>query len=71
MQELLALYRFALLYGDRGLAEVLARALRSDPRLRGIADVELQALPRGPARWSGAAERAVAGALRRIDSTRP
>jgi hypothetical protein len=71
MQELLALYRFALRCGDRRLAEALARALRSDPGLRGIADLELQALPRGPARWSGAAERAAAGTLRRIDSTRP
>ena len=70
MQELLALYRFALRSGDRRLAEALARAMSSDSRLRGIADLELQALPRGPARRSGAAERAVAGALRRIDSTR-
>jgi hypothetical protein len=68
MQELLGLYRFALRSGDRALAEALARALRSDPRLRGLADLELQGLPRGPARWSGAAERAVDAVLRRIGS---
>jgi hypothetical protein len=66
MQELLALYRFALRSGDRRLAEALGRAMRSDPELRALADLELQALPRGPARRSGAAERAVAAALRRI-----
>lgn len=69
MQELLALYRFALRSGDRRLAEALARALHSDPLLRRQADLDLQDLPRGPARWSGAAERAVGAALRGIDST--
>jgi len=69
MQELLALYRFALRSGDRRLAEALAGALRSDPRLRRRADLDLQKLPRGPARWSEAGERAVAAVLRRIDST--
>jgi hypothetical protein len=69
MQELLALYRFALRSGDRRLAEALARAMRSDPLLRRQADMHLQLLPRGPVRWSGAAERAVTAALRRIDST--
>lgn len=68
MQELLALYRFALRSGDRRLAEALARAMRSDPVLRRQADIHLQLLPRGQARWSEAAERAVAAALRRIDS---
>jgi hypothetical protein len=68
MQELLALYRFALRSGDRRLAEALARAMRSDPMLRRQADMHLQLLPRGQARWSEAAERAVAAALRRIDS---
>jgi hypothetical protein len=70
MQELLALYRFALRAGDRRLAEALARAMRSDPVLRRQADMHLQLLPRGQARWSEAAERAVAAALRRIGSTR-
>jgi hypothetical protein len=69
MQELRALYMFALRSGDRRLAEALARALRSDPVLRRQADVDLQLLPRGQARWSKAAERAVAAALRRIGST--
>jgi hypothetical protein len=68
MQELLALYRFVLRSGDRRLAEALARAVRSDPVLRRQADIYLQLLPRGEARWSEAAERAVAAALRRIDS---
>ena len=69
MQELLALYRFALRAGDRPLAEALARAMRSDPFLRRQADLHLQLLPRGQARWSEAAERAVAAALHRIGST--
>jgi hypothetical protein len=71
MQELLALYRFALRSGDRRLAEALTDAMRSDPVLRRQADIHLRLLPRGPARWSGAAERAVGAALRRIGSTRP
>jgi hypothetical protein len=70
MQELLALYRFALRSGDRRLAEALARAMRSDPVLRRQADIHLQRLPRGEARRSEAAERAVAAALRRVGSTR-
>ena len=69
MQELLALYRFALRSGDRRLTEALARAMRSDLRLRRQADLDLQKLRRGPARWSEGAERAVAAALQRIDST--
>jgi hypothetical protein len=68
MQELLALYRFALRTGDRPLAEALGRAVRSDPVLRRQADIHLQLLPRGRARWSEPAERAVSGALRGIDS---
>jgi hypothetical protein len=70
MQELLALYRFALRSGDRRLAEALARAMRSDPVLRRQADIHLQLLPRGEARRSEAADRAVAAALRRVGSTR-
>jgi hypothetical protein len=66
MQELFALYRFALRSGDRRLAQALARAMRSDPVLRRQADIHLQLLPRGAARWSEAAERAVAAALRRV-----
>jgi hypothetical protein len=69
MQELLALYRFALRSGDRRLAEALARAMSSDPVLHRQADIHLQLLPRGQARWSEAAERAVAATLRRIGST--
>jgi hypothetical protein len=69
MQELLALYRFALRSGNRPLAEALARAIRSDPFLRRQADMHLQLLPRGQARWSQAAERAVWAALGGIDST--
>jgi hypothetical protein len=69
MQELLALYRFALRSGDRPLAEALARAMRSDPFLRRQADIHLQLLPRGETRKSEAAERAVSAALRRIGST--
>jgi hypothetical protein len=69
MQEVLALYRFALRSGDRRLAEALARAMRSDPVLRRHADMDLQLLPRGQARCSAAAERAVAAALRRLGST--
>jgi hypothetical protein len=68
VQELLDLYRFALRSGDRPLAEALARAMRSDPVLRRQADRHLQLLPRGQARWSRAAERAVTEALRGIDS---
>jgi hypothetical protein len=76
MQELLALYRFALRSGDGRLGEALGRAMRSDAALRRQVDLELQELPRGPARasdWAqrAAAERGVAGALRRIGSTRP
>jgi hypothetical protein len=69
MQELLALYRFALRTGDRPLAEALAHSMRSDPLLRRQADMQLQLLPRGQARWSEGAERAVTAALRGIDST--
>jgi hypothetical protein len=67
MQELLALYRFTLQSGDRPLAQALARAMRSDRRLRRQADLDLQQLPRGPARWSVGADRAAAATLRRID----
>jgi hypothetical protein len=69
MQELLALYRFALRSGDRRLAEALARAMRSDPVLCRQADMDLQLLPRAQARWSEEAEPAVAAALRRLGST--
>jgi hypothetical protein len=68
MQELLALYRFALRTGDGRLAEALAREMRSDPGLRRRADAELRELPRGPARASEGAERAVTGVLGRIGS---
>jgi hypothetical protein len=71
MQELLALYRFASRSGDGRLAEALARSMRSDSGLRRRADLELRELPRGPARRSEGAERAVAGVLGRIGSARP
>jgi hypothetical protein len=76
MQELLALYRFALRSGDRRLAEALGRAMRSHPGLRCRADRELRQLPRCMPRESeraerAAAERAVTGALRRIRPARP
>jgi hypothetical protein len=73
MQELLALYRFALRSGDGRLAEALARAMRSDAELHAQADLALQALPRGAAgraRAGRAAERAVVAALRRMASGR-
>jgi hypothetical protein len=66
MHELLALYRFALRSGNRPLAEALARVVRADPELREHMDHELQQLPRGPARWSPAGERAVQAVLSRI-----
>jgi hypothetical protein len=70
MQELLALYGFALRSGDRRLAEALARAMRSDAALRRRADLALQELPRRAARRSEAAERAVTGAMQRIGAAR-
>jgi hypothetical protein len=74
MHHLLALYRHALRTGNRPLAAALARALRSDPRLRERADRDLRARPRGPASGrcpracadSAAAERALHAVLRRL-----
>jgi hypothetical protein len=66
MHDLLRLYRSALRSGDRPLAETLAAILRRDPKLREQADRRLQELPRGPARWSAAGERAVRRALERL-----
>ena len=66
MNDLLRLYRHALRVGDRPLAELLARVTRGDPQLRGRADLALQAMPRGQARWSAGAERAVRRVLDRI-----
>jgi hypothetical protein len=66
MHDLIKLYLSALRRGDRRLAAALARALRSDAGLRVEADRSLQELPRGPARWSTAAERAVRRILRRL-----
>ncbi len=57
MNELLLLYRYALRVGDRPLTERLGRVIRGDRLLRERADRELQAMPRGPARWSLGAER--------------
>jgi hypothetical protein len=59
MDDLLNLYLFAARSGDRPLAAALARALRSEPRLRSRADDALRRMPRAPARWSAEAARAV------------
>lgn len=66
MHELMELYLSALRSGDRRLSASLARSLRGEPRLAERADRSLQALPRGPARWSAAAERVVLRVLRRL-----
>jgi hypothetical protein len=68
MRDLIELYLFALRSGDRPLARVLARALRSQAPLRKDADVSLQGVPRGPARWSAGAERAVSRVMSRLGS---
>ena len=66
MHELVALYRSALRSGNRPLAEALARVVRAYPELRERIDLELQEVPRGPARWSPDGERAVQAVLCRI-----
>jgi hypothetical protein len=66
MHDLVSLYRFAVLSGNRQLAGELAAILRRAPDLRERADSELAALPRGPARWSPAGERAVRRVLERL-----
>jgi hypothetical protein len=53
MHDLIKLYLFALRSGDRPLARVLARALRSEAPLREHADASLQGGPQGPASWFG------------------
>ncbi len=68
MHDPIALYRFALRAGNRGLADALARVLSGDPALSARADLALQQLPREPPRWSEAGERAVRMALRRLGS---
>jgi hypothetical protein len=68
MQDLITLYLFALRSGDRPLARALARALRSEAPLREDADVSLQGVPRGPARWSAGAERVVSRLASRVGS---
>ena len=68
MHELIRLYLFALRSGDRPLARVVARALRSEAPLREHADVSLQGGPRGPARWSAGAERVVSRVVSRLGS---
>jgi hypothetical protein len=70
MQELLDLYRSAVRSGNRPLADALGRVLKADPALREGADLVLQELPRGPARWSAAGERALGEVLRDIGSSR-
>jgi hypothetical protein len=71
MHELVALYRSALRSGNRPLADALVRVVRADPELRERIDLELQGLPRGPARWSPAGERAVQAVLCRIAGRLP
>jgi hypothetical protein len=68
MRDLIELYLFALRSGDRPLARVLARALRSQAPLRKDADACLQGVPRGPARWSAGAERVVSRVMSRLGS---
>jgi hypothetical protein len=68
MHDLIRLYLFALRSGDRPLARVLARALRSRTPLRRDADVSLQRVPRGPARWSAGAQNVVSRAMSRLGS---
>jgi hypothetical protein len=68
MRDLIKLYLFALRSGDRPLARVLARALRSEAPLREHADVSLQDVPRGPTRWSAGAQRAVSRVVSRLGS---
>ena len=68
MHDLIKLYLFALRSGDRPLATVLGRALRWEPALRKDADVLLHRVPRGPARWSGGAERVVSRLVSRLGS---
>jgi hypothetical protein len=67
MKDLIALYRWTVVAGDRALAARLGALMRSDARLRLFADRELQDLPRGPGRWSPAGEEAAARALARIE----
>jgi hypothetical protein len=71
MHDLLELYRFALRSGDRSVAAALAAILRRDLELRERADRQLQELPRGPARWSPAAELAVRRVLKRLGEPLP
>ena len=66
MHDLVKLYLSALRSGDRSLTAVLTRALRSEQPLSDEADRSLRELPRGPARWSAAAELAVRRILRRL-----
>jgi hypothetical protein len=68
MHDLMKLYLSALRSGDRPLAAALARALRAQPTAAGSADRSLQELPRGPARWSAAAELVVGRVMRRLGS---
>lgn len=69
MRELTSLYRSALRSGNRPLARLLARALRSDPALRERADRELQRMPRGSGRPSASARRALRSVLRRLGAS--
>jgi hypothetical protein len=68
MRDLIELYLFALRSGDRPLARVLARALRTEAPLRREADVSLQGAPRGPARCSAGAEKVVSRLASRLGS---
>jgi hypothetical protein len=68
MHDLIRLYLFALRSGDRPLARLLARALRSQTPLRKDADELLQGAPRGAVRWSARAERVVSRLASRLGS---
>ena len=68
MHDLIKLYLFALRSGNRPLARVLARALRSEASLGKDADESLQGVPRGPARWSAGAQSVVSRVMSRLGS---
>jgi hypothetical protein len=68
MHNLIRLYLFALRSGDRPLARMLARALRSQTPLREHTDVSLQRVPRGPVRWSAGAQGVVNRVMSRLGS---
>jgi len=68
MNALLDLYRFALRSGNRPLAARLSAVLSRDAALAAEVDDSLRELPRGPARWSPGAERAVLRTINRLSA---